>query len=474
MATAPIRPPAGPAGGGASAAPVPVIRSWGLNGWYALAYVGIFALITVPVLLAAILNLVGLQGANWYVLAIVTAAIDMPILFYPWPAIGMSIAEVIRRLRDRSPTDTVTMPRVYRTIVISILATRLAIVVLAILPVARNGASIAIFLGLIGMVWLGNLIYSRSTWFVERVWNFYLLLLIGAIVYWIVVTIWPDLRHSAAKSAANETEQVILDQNEAWLKSEQKRIEGLLLKMSPNLSPAERVQRLSAEDRATWAKIQDASFTNKATGKIGSKLNDVGSAASGVIDRVKSMGGSSGTSTAAGALNQGADASAKPAAAAKTADGGQVNCQSTFTVDYTPSDIGGPVILSSWNACPGTYRVQGSGQRQQLFKSYAGEISQHPVDSCGRLTSGHPAEKARNWPNAEARQIPFQDEDYGGAVVWVGDKPNFVCDGKPIEVKSGEKVKLGLNVFPATGSYGHDQEHKIRAPGTIRITFTKI
>lgn len=453
MATAPILPPAGPAGGGAPApAPVPVIRNWGLNGWYALVYVGVFAVITIPVLLAAVINLAGAQWGNWYVLAVVTAAIDFPILFYPWPAIGLSIAEVIRRLRDRSPEDTVTMPRVYRLIVISILATRLAIVVLAILPVARNGASIAVFLGLIGMVWIGNLIYSKSTWFVERVWHFYLVLLIGAVAYWVVVTIWPDLRHSAAKSAANQTEQAILDQNEGWLKDEQTRIEGLLLKMPRNLSPAERVQRLTEADQATWAKIEKASFASKTTDKLSSKLSGASSAASDVFDwiRIKTKPSST-PSTAAGEVNKtstDAPAASKPAATpAPSPTPAAPTTKVVWQGDYVPSQM----RMVSLGSLTGRYRVTCDGSRSQTFFYGSSTPSQEFVMDC---QGGYRATKAANGMPIQASpprvnvysgdHRPDSTRPYGEIIAMVRSQPVAIAQGQCNDV-NGE-VQFGLNI----------------------------
>lgn len=430
----------------------------GLTGWYTNLFLIVLGYLVAPLLLAALCNTRGWEAGVWTVI-ILSVLLDTWVIFHPWSLLGVSIAGYIRGQIGGSPGLDVSegvdrawewIKKTYGIAAIVILGKLIALVALAFLPLDGYGGGALAVLAMVLPVIIGTVYFGGGAWVIRGFWQFYIWILVILMAYWILAGFFfPSLRHSPAYAKATATQQVIRNQNDAWLKEQAQRIGKLLERMPANLSEEERVAKLSKEEQAVWVKAVDSGFITKSQKAV---KETAGPLIEGAREKL-----APGVNQAKGAVQD----LQKWVSGVTTGPGG---CLTSFTGVYEPSAVKGPMLLGDRPFCAGNYRYEtvGRGVHQQAYNHEPHGAYTRYINCDG--SNPQTGQAVHTMPDHVLSQAPlpkevphgtcFLRETSGGQVVGIGKGMEFTLQTEAM-------ITIGKNVI----GQGWDYD----GPGQIRI-----
>lgn len=284
-------------------------------GLYTKLYILVAAYFIFQVMAAYGLNALGVKHWNWVLMGLV-ALLDLYVLFspVPWLAIagagfaagqpggekGFDTSDGIDKVKE-------WVPGVYRFAVRTIIGSKAIFLLLALLPVTGNQGTTAIILGTVLPVIIGSSV-ANEAWkghpFTRTVYLALCWLLTGSVVYWAMVTVWPEWRPSKTKAITVKIEEEIRGQQETVLKlalegsplgKKGDAIKEKILGMPPHLTLEQRLAKLTPEERRVW----EAASSNAAERALSSITEGVSTAHKAALEKWGSKDGSPATAAEA-------------------------------------------------------------------------------------------------------------------------------------------------------------------------------
>lgn len=265
----------------------------------------------------------------------------------------------------------------------------------------------------------------------------------GAIIGW-----FPEVRpYITAGSSAYRIEQDINAAYEQELQNDADRIGKKLKKMDPKLTFDQKVEKLTAEDRAAWERAtrgwtreQAAAIRERGMPTLKMTLKEI--LPQGVQDWWNSPWFKRDAPAAAPAASAPSPTRAASAPAAAPAPAPATQTTSLWQGIYTPSQG----VLSIGVLPRGSYRMVGSGIRRQNFIHQDGVHRQFAMDKDGRLVENGNS----IWVMGEAKgteaSTPFPHQAYGALIVLMGSRKLWAADGQCFPANGQEEAKLSVNV----------------------------
>ncbi len=273
---------------------LPLFPYEGFLKGYGQLLIALFLYLTVPIVVAGILNSVGMRDAVMLVL-VLTTVIDVWIILRPIPLLGVTALGFVRGQFGGSagPSTTdgartaVEWVTTYVTVLGAVLVAKvIALLLLSFVSVKGNGWVLGFILALLIPVIVGSLVYSKSRLVLKAFWITYVILLVGAVLYWVIVSINPDLRQSEAAAFIEDAQETVRLQNDQALKTAAKEVLKTINEMKPeSLTLNERIAALTPEQRRIWKEAQEATFTKRSVGAGSEVAKSAASATAGLAKK---------------------------------------------------------------------------------------------------------------------------------------------------------------------------------------------
>lgn len=239
-------------------------------------FIIVLLLVYAPVALSLFFNNLGATILCW-ALVFVFALIDLRVLLHiknlGWTAAGGFIRRQPGGNQGPSWKDgfdgaEAWLKTYFNVGADTIIASRFALVWLAIIPVDGFGWVACAVLSLTPLLTIWALRYKKEdSKVVFWMGLTYCAIVVGLMVYWVAVWQFPELRQSAAKKEVSELETVVANQNDSALQERVRIIKDKLAKLDAHLTMAEREARLTQKERDDLELARNGTFVEKAYDK---------------------------------------------------------------------------------------------------------------------------------------------------------------------------------------------------------------